>query len=68
MNLGPKDLQMIILKRALQPGAMYIEEISYNKTKNLQSEYEVLLQSAQEYVIIEAQKFKGKTIVVVEAI
>lgn len=68
MNLGLKDLQMIILKRALQPGTMYIEDISYNKANNLQSEYEVLLQSAQEYVIIEAQKFKGKTIVVVEAI
>lgn len=63
-----KDVQMIILQKANIPGTLYVEEISYNKLNDKKSEYEVLLQNATEFSIIEAHKFRGKTIVVVEVV
>lgn len=63
-----KDVQLVLVKRGGQPGAAYIEQISYNRAKGKRSEYEVLLQNGAEYRIIEAQKFKGKYIVVAEVI
>lgn len=63
-----KNVQLILVKRAGQTGAAYIEETSFNKANNLPSEYEILLQKGTEYSIIEAQKFKGKYIIVAEVI
>ena len=63
-----KDVQLVLVKRGGQSGAAYIEQISYNRAKGKRSEYEVLLQNGAEYRIIEAQKFKGKYIVVAEVI
>lgn len=61
-----KNVQLVLLKRTGQAGAAYVEEISYNRANGLQSEYEVLLQKRAEYRIMEAQKFKGKYIIVAE--
>lgn len=61
-----KDVQMIIVHKGSIPGALYVEEISYNKLNDKPSEYEVLLQNSTEFSIINAQKFKGKIIMVVE--
>lgn len=68
MGQSNKDVQLILVKRGEQTGAAYVEEISYNKANNLPSEYEVLLQKSAEYRIIEAQKFKGKYIIVAEVL
>ncbi len=43
-----------------------MEEISYNRLNGKTSEYEIVLQNRAEYRIIEAQKFKGKFIIVAE--
>lgn len=66
MGQSNKNVQLVLLKRANQTGAAYVEEISYNRANRLPSEYEVLLQKGSEYRIIEAQKFKGKYIIVAE--
>ncbi len=63
-----KDVQMVIVKRGNQKGASYINDISYAKRHGLPQEYEILLQKNTEYAIVEAQNFKGKTIVVVEVV
>lgn len=63
-----KDVYMLLIKRGGQPGAAYIEWISYNRANGLQSEQEVALQNAAKYSIIEAQKFKGKYIIVAEVL
>ncbi len=61
-----KNVQLVLIKRANQAGAAYVEEISYNRANGKKSEYEVLLQKGAKYRIIEAQKFKGKYIIVAE--
>lgn len=61
-----KNVQLVLLKRANQTGAAYVEEISYNRANGEKSEYEILLQKCAECRIIEAQKFKGKYIIVAE--
>lgn len=63
-----KNVQLVLIKRANQAGAAYVEEISYNRANGKKSEYEVLLQKGAEYRIIEAQKFKGKYIIVAEVL
>ena len=63
-----KDVQLLLIKRGGQPGAAYIEQVSYNRANGKPSEYEVLLQNGAEYRIIEAQKFKGKYIIVAEVL
>lgn len=63
-----KNVQLVLLKRANQAGAAYVEEISYNRANRLSPEYEVLLQKRAKYRIIEAQKFKGKYIIVAEVL
>lgn len=63
-----KDVLFFLVKRAHQPGALYVEEISYNHLNNKPSEYEILLQNGAEYSIIEAQKFRGKIIIVAEVL
>ncbi len=63
-----KDVLLLLVKRGGQPGAAYIEQVSYNRANGKPSEYEVLLQNGAEYRIIEAQKFKEKYIVVAEVI
>lgn len=63
-----KDVLLFLVKRAQQPGALYVEEISYNHLNNKPSEYEILLQNGAKYIIIEAQKFRGKTIIVAEVL
>lgn len=63
-----KDVLLFLVKRAQQPGALYVEEISYNHLNNKPSEYEILLQNGAKYSIIEAQKFRGKTIIVAEVL
>lgn len=63
-----KDVQLILIKRAGQKGAMYVDEISYNCLNNKDPEYEITLQNGAEYSIIEAQKFKGKYIIVAEVL
>lgn len=68
MGQSNKDVQLILVKRGGQTGAAYVEDISYNKANGLPSEYEVLLQRSAEYRIIEAQKFKGKYIIVAEVL
>lgn len=68
INLSNKDTQLILVKKANQTGAAYVENISYNHLNNLKSEQEVLLQNDAEFSIIEAQKFRGKTIIVVEVL
>lgn len=68
-----KDVEMIIMAPGGQKGAGYINDISYNlmhegEAENgykLKQEYEVLLHPNSSYSIIEAQSFKGKTILVV---
>lgn len=67
MDLEEKDLQMVIIKRGGTGGAAYIEDISYNKINKLKNEYEVLLQNDAKFVIIEAQIFRDKYILVLEA-
>ncbi len=66
MGKSNKDVQLVLLKRANQTGAAYVEEISYNRAHEKNSEYEILLQKGAKYRIIEAQKFKGKYIIVAE--
>ena len=61
-------VQLVLVKRSGQTGAAYVEDISYNKANHLPSEYEVLLQKSAEYRIIEAQKFKGKYIIIAEVL
>ncbi len=68
MGQSNKNVQLVLLKKANQVGAAYVEEISYNRANGLQSEYEVLLQKSAEYRIIEAQKFKGKYIIIAEVL
>ena len=68
INSPNKDVQLILVKRGNQNGAVYVEEISYNHFNNLKSEQEVLLQNSAEFSIIEAQRFKGKTIIVAEVL
>lgn len=68
MEKSNKDVQLILIKRAHQTGAAYVEDISYNKANGLTSEYEILLQKDTEYSIIEAQRFKGKYIIVAEVL
>lgn len=68
------EVQMVIVAPSERIGAGYINEISYNKTHSgdveglyeLKEEYEALLQNDSRYTIIEAQKFDGKTFLVVE--
>lgn len=68
INLSDKDVQLILVKKGNQNGAAYVEKISYNYFNNLKSEQEVLLQNHVELSIIEAQRFKGKTIIVAEVL
>lgn len=63
-----KDIQMIIIQKGGMPGALYVEEISYNKLNGKPSEYEALLKNDAEFSIIEAKKFRTKTIIVVEVV
>ena len=68
-----KPIQMVILAPGNTAGAGYIDDVSYNAAHLgekegqwiLQREYEILLQKGARFDIIEAQKFKGKTILVV---
>lgn len=59
---------MVIIQKGNANGALYVEDISYNKLNRKKSEYEVLLQNSAEFSIIEAQKFREKIIVVVEVV
>lgn len=69
-----KPVQMVILAPGNMPGAGYIDDVSYNlahlgETENgrkLSQEYEILLQKGSRFSIIEAQRFKDKTILVVK--
>lgn len=63
-----KNVQLVLIKRANQAGAAYVEEISYNRANGGKSEYEVLLQKEAICSIIEAQIFKGKYIIVAEVL
>lgn len=63
-----KDVQMVIIQKGNANGALYVEDISYNKLNRKKSEYEVLLQNSAEFSIIEAQKFREKIILVVEVV
>lgn len=63
-----KDVQLLLVKRGGQTGAAYIEPISYNHVHGEKQEYEVLLQNSAKYRIIEAQRFKGKYIIVAEVL
>lgn len=71
-SYNQKPVQMVILAPGNVQGAGYIDDISYNaahlgETEEwiLQKEYEVLLQKGSRFDIIEAQKFNGRTILVV---
>lgn len=68
INSPNKDVQLILVKRGNQSGAIYVEGISYNHLNNLKSEQEVLLQNSAEFSIIEAQRFKGKIIIIAEVL
>lgn len=69
-----KPVQMVILAPENMLGAGYIDDVSYNLAhlgeiengRKLSQEYEILLQKGSRFSIIEAQKFKGKTILVVK--
>lgn len=71
-SYNQKPIQMVILAPGNVHGAGYIDDISYNaahlgETEEwvLKKEYEVLLQKGSRFDIIEAQKFNGRTILVV---
>ena len=72
-SYNTKPVEMVILADSGRRGAGYISDISYNVEhlgQNedgylLKNEYEVLLQKGSMFVIIEAQKFNQKTIIVV---
>ncbi len=66
MGQSNKNVQLVLLKRGSQTGAAYVEKISYNRANGGKPEYEILLQKGTKYRIIEAQKFKGKYIIVAE--
>ena len=68
IDSSSKDIQLILVNRKNKVGSMYVEEISYNRLNNKKSEYEILLQNGVKYSIIEAQRFKGKTIIVAEVL
>ncbi len=68
IDSSSKDVQLILVNRKNKVGSMYVEEISYNRLNNKKSEYEILLQNGVKYSIIEAQRFKGKTIIVAEVL
>lgn len=69
-----KPVQMVIFAPGNMLGAGYIDDVSYNSAhlgeiengRKLSREYETLLQKGSRFSIIEAQKFKGKTILVVK--
>ena len=63
-----KNVQLVLVKRGGQTGAAYIEPISYNHVHGEKQEYEVLLHNSAKYRIIEAQRFKGKYIIVAEVL
>lgn len=48
-----------------QRGAGYVNEVSHGKLTASMDEFEILLQKNSKYVILEAQKFKGQTFLVV---
>ncbi|MEG1393451.1 MAG: ADP-ribosyltransferase [Christensenellaceae bacterium] len=60
-----KQVQMAILVPKGVPGAGYVDEISYKFMNSSVHEYEILLQRKSKYTIIEAQKFRGSTILIV---
>lgn len=71
-SYNQKPIQMVILAPGNVRGAGYIDDVSYNaahlgETEDwvLKKEYEVLLQKGSRFDIIEAQKFNGRTILVV---
>lgn len=68
IDSSSKDIQLILVGKKNKPGILYVEDISYNKLNNSKSEYEILLQNNTKYSIIEAQRFKGKTIIVAEVL
>lgn len=68
MRSPNKDVQLILVKRAGEKGALYADEISYNRLNGGKPEYEITLQNGAEYRIIEAQRFKGKYIIVAEVL
>ena len=73
-SYNDKPVQMVILAPENMLGAGYIDDVSYNLAhlgeiengRKLSQEYEILLQKSSRFSIIEAQKFKGKTILVVK--
>ena len=56
---------MVILAPGGVAGAGYVDDISYKAQNFGEHEYEILLQRGSEFVIMEAQKFDQKTIIVV---
>ncbi len=60
-----KEVQMVILAPGGVAGAGYVDDISYKAQNFGEHEYEILLQRGSEFVIMEAQKFDQKTIIVV---
>ncbi|MEG2203165.1 MAG: ADP-ribosyltransferase [Christensenellaceae bacterium] len=60
-----KQVQMAILVPKGVQGAGYVDEISYKFMNSSVHEYEILLQRKSKYTIIEAQKFRGSTILIV---
>lgn len=72
-SYNTKPVEMVILAPGGYAGAGYISDVSYNVAhlgaeengQILQNEHEILLQKAAEFSILEAQIFKGKTILVV---
>lgn len=73
-SYNDKPIQMVILAPDNMLGAGYIDDVSYNLAhlgeiengRKLSQEYEILLQKGSRFSIIEAQKFKDKTILVVK--
>ena len=73
-SYNDNPIQMVIVAPGNMLGAGYIDDVSYNfshlgeieKGNKLSQEYEILLQKGSRFSIIEAQKFMGKTIIVVK--
>lgn len=71
-SYSTKPVKVVILAPERKSGAGYIQDISYSaahlgKTEagyTLSREHEVLLQKGSKFTILEAQRFKDKTIIV----